>query len=166
MDCRLRSIYLHPLEQKGCEVSGIRRAVVAEVWHKQTIPWDSFTCILWSRKDVRSVGSEEQSLLRSGLNAAREEDSGTRAFFRGRRFSRAVTWTRSEDFKSVIYYRIHIIVGSICFWAFGVIVGVKPTVVQWPGLTLEEPPSWSHESASGSIGQTYGSRSFYLQSNI
>ena len=26
---------------------------------------------------------------------------------------------------------------------FGVIVGVNPTVVQWPGLTLEEPPSWS-----------------------
>jgi hypothetical protein len=24
---------------------------------------------------------------------------------------------------------------------FGVIVGVNPTVVQWPGLTLEEPPS-------------------------
>ena len=27
--------------------------------------------------------------------------------------------------------------------AFGVIVGVSPTVVQWRGLTLEEPPSWS-----------------------
>jgi len=26
---------------------------------------------------------------------------------------------------------------------FGVIVGVSPTVVQWKGLTLEEPPSWS-----------------------
>ena len=26
---------------------------------------------------------------------------------------------------------------------FGVIVGVNPTVVQWSGLTLEEPPSWS-----------------------
>ena len=26
---------------------------------------------------------------------------------------------------------------------FGVIVGVNPTVVQWKGLTLEEPPSWS-----------------------
>ena len=25
--------------------------------------------------------------------------------------------------------------------AFGVIVGVSPTVVQWRGLTLEEPPS-------------------------
>jgi hypothetical protein len=24
---------------------------------------------------------------------------------------------------------------------FGVIVGVNPTKVQWPGLTLEEPPS-------------------------
>ena len=26
---------------------------------------------------------------------------------------------------------------------FGVIVGVNQTVVQWKGLTLEEPPSWS-----------------------
>ena len=26
---------------------------------------------------------------------------------------------------------------------FGVIVGVSPTEVQWKGLTLEEPPSWS-----------------------
>ena len=26
---------------------------------------------------------------------------------------------------------------------FGVIVGVNPTEVQWKGLTLEEPPSWS-----------------------
>ena len=26
---------------------------------------------------------------------------------------------------------------------FGVIVGVSPTEVQWRGLTLEEPPSWS-----------------------
>ena len=26
---------------------------------------------------------------------------------------------------------------------FGVIVGVSPTLVQWKGLTLEEPPSWS-----------------------
>ena len=26
---------------------------------------------------------------------------------------------------------------------FGVIVGVSPTGVQWKGLTLEEPPSWS-----------------------
>ena len=26
---------------------------------------------------------------------------------------------------------------------FGVIVGVSPTGVQWRGLTLEEPPSWS-----------------------
>jgi hypothetical protein len=26
---------------------------------------------------------------------------------------------------------------------FGVIVGVSPTLVQWRGLTLEEPPSWS-----------------------
>ena len=26
---------------------------------------------------------------------------------------------------------------------FGVIVGVSPAVVQWKGLTLEEPPSWS-----------------------
>lgn len=26
---------------------------------------------------------------------------------------------------------------------FGVIVGVSPSVVQWTGLTLEEPPSWS-----------------------
>ena len=26
---------------------------------------------------------------------------------------------------------------------FGVIVGVNQTLVQWKGLTLEEPPSWS-----------------------
>ena len=43
---------------------------------------------------------------------------------------------------------------------FGVIVGVSPTEVQWKGLTLEEPPSWSWlTSAPGK----YASSTVYIQ---
>ena len=54
---------------------------------------------------MRSVGSEEQSLLRSGLKAGREEFSGTRAFLRGRRFSRAVT-CHGQSYKMVAFLKI------------------------------------------------------------
>ena len=43
---------------------------------------------------------------------------------------------------------------------FGVIVGVSPTEVQWKGLTLEEPPSWSRlTSVPGKYEEGCGSRS-------
>ena len=39
---------------------------------------------------------------------------------------------------------------------FGVIVGVSPTGVQWRGLALEEPPSWSRlTSVPGKYARDY-----------
>ena len=47
---------------------------------------------------------------------------------------------------------------------FGVIVGVNQTVVQWKGLTLEEPPSWSGlTSTPGKYAVEMSFRSLYTQ---
>ena len=46
---------------------------------------------------------------------------------------------------------------------FGVIVGVSPTEVQWKGLTLEEPPSWSRlTSVPGKYEEEWGGRPSHL----
>ena len=45
---------------------------------------------------------------------------------------------------------------------FGVIVGVSPTEVQWRGLALEEPPSWSRlTSVPGKYEEGWGGYASY-----
>ena len=45
---------------------------------------------------------------------------------------------------------------------FGVIVGVSPTGVQWKGLTLEEPPSWSRLTSAPGKYAFWGSFGHYV----